>query len=66
MNRYARMLMAAGTLTTIALVWNAGAADPEPRKAPNFFELRQKDTAILRCCPARNGRCMTLTGPGLR
>jgi hypothetical protein len=36
MNRYARMLMAAGTLTTIALVWNAGAADPEPKKAPNF------------------------------
>ena len=49
MNRFARVTMAAGTLTAVALVWTAGAAEDAPKKAANFrtSPTGYNDTPVL-------------------
>ena len=49
MNNYARTVMAAGTISAAILVWSAGAADHEPKKAPNFrtSPTGYSDTPVL-------------------
>lgn len=49
MNQHLRMLMAAGALSAVALLWTAGAAGPEPKKAPNYrtSATGYNDTPVL-------------------
>lgn len=49
MNKYARLAMATGTLAAVGLIFTAGAADPEPKKAPNFrtSATGYNDTPVL-------------------
>lgn len=49
MHRFTRFSMAGGALAAAALLWTAGAADPDPVKAPNFrtSATGYNDTPVL-------------------